>query len=611
MALNSGASYVPTAGEGTVPQWHGVYSGSVVSNHDPLGKGRLQLYVPQVLGTSVSSWAVPMGMYLNVPANGATVSVSFIGGDPSQPAWHGTLDLASSINTGSNKTTYSSGEPPSPQVGDIWYPISTALGGEVVGTPEVWTFNSGTSTFSWVTQPSIGTGAITPGAITEALLGSDVTGAINGKSTAHLSTSLPTAANSGDIWMQINSSGIVISIMSCTTTYTSGGTLSDWTTETSMSARAIGSPFVYQQSLTPNTANNGSNPPQINDLWIATSNSNAITQMTGGSSASPTWTTFQMGANAIQNGSISANHIAVGTVVAGIVNGTSIIATGTSGDFLAYSGTPATGNLVASLSPVSGSDSFSNSYLAGFQIFGSSSSYAVLQNNSGLYGAGLYARAAGLSFFGQPAAFSTQTLNAGSSTIEQQMMVLSSGKETNGTLQNDSAIQLRSAGPDGTRIGNVVIEFGGTTMTTFDAANGIQIFNMSSPIIQLVPSGTSSVSQQPFLKVQVLNASAGNEQMFTVLSSGKESGLADAALQLFAEPADASGVGTAIFEFGGATGLTIKSTGIDAPNYHAPQSVSGWPIAAGSGTVGPAQLTSGLASALNSIYNAGHAAGIW
>jgi Concanavalin A-like lectin/glucanases superfamily len=34
------------------------------------------------------------------------------------------------------------------------------------------------------------------------------------------------------------------------------------------------------------------------------------------------------------------------------------------------------------------------------------------------------------------------------------------------------------------------------------------------------------------------------------------------------------------------------------------QSVSGWPISVGSGSVGPAQLTTGLANALNSLYNA-------
>jgi hypothetical protein len=81
-----------------------------------------------------------------------------------------------------------------------------------------------------------------------------------------------------------------------------------------------------------------------------------------------------MGANAIQNGAITANHIAVGTVVAGIINGTTITGAtfqGTNwvenslGSFM-YSGTPATGNLIASIAPAAGSnDGHGNAFLAG------------------------------------------------------------------------------------------------------------------------------------------------------------------------------------------------------------------------------------------------------
>jgi hypothetical protein len=234
----------------------------------------------------------------------------------------------------------------------------------------------------------------------------------------------------------------------------------------------------------------------------------------------------------------------------------------------------------------------------------------------------MYAKGAGLSFNGQPAAVSTQVVGGGSSTAEQQILVLSSGKETNGTLRADGALQLFSASPNASLTAAAVIEFGGTQQvfispTTMNVNSGmnlqgsISMSNVSIPQVQFVPVSTAHVSQQPYLQAQSLSTGTSSESIFMVLSTGKENGNADAAMQLSSQNASGGGTAQAVLEFGGAIGLTVTASGIDAPNYHAPQSVSGWPIAAGSGTVGPAQLSSGLSNALNSIYNAGHAAGIW
>lgn len=163
MVLNNGATYLPNAGEGSVPQWLGVYAGTVINNHDPLGVGRLELNVPQVLGNAVSAWAVPAGTYYAIPTNGTPVSVSFLGGDPAQPIWNGPLDLNPLVQSAAGpNVTYSSSPPANPKVGDIWY---ESIGGVQVA-PQVWTFNSGTSTYSWVSQPALGTPAIGAGQVT-------------------------------------------------------------------------------------------------------------------------------------------------------------------------------------------------------------------------------------------------------------------------------------------------------------------------------------------------------------------------------------------------------------------------------------------------------------
>ena len=79
--------------------FYGKYRGTVISNVDPLLRGRLLLEVPDVTGLVPSSWAEPcvplagptgppMGVYM-VPPIGAGVWVEFEQGDPSFPVWTG------------------------------------------------------------------------------------------------------------------------------------------------------------------------------------------------------------------------------------------------------------------------------------------------------------------------------------------------------------------------------------------------------------------------------------------------------------------------------------------------------------------------------------------
>lgn len=74
----------------------GKYRGTVLNNIDPLQIGRILASVPDVLGPTPTSWAMPcvpiagkqMGTYM-VPQIGAGVWVEFEQGDPDYPIWVG------------------------------------------------------------------------------------------------------------------------------------------------------------------------------------------------------------------------------------------------------------------------------------------------------------------------------------------------------------------------------------------------------------------------------------------------------------------------------------------------------------------------------------------
>ncbi len=74
----------------------GKYRGTVVSNVDPMQQGRITAMVPDVLGDTPCTWAMPclpvagqqMGVYV-VPPVGAGVWIEFEQGDPSFPIWVG------------------------------------------------------------------------------------------------------------------------------------------------------------------------------------------------------------------------------------------------------------------------------------------------------------------------------------------------------------------------------------------------------------------------------------------------------------------------------------------------------------------------------------------
>ncbi|GAU64942.1 phage baseplate assembly protein [Streptomyces sp. NBRC 110611] len=74
----------------------GKFRGRVVDNNDPMGRGRLIVQVPDVLGDEPSTWALPCFPFTGpqagqvvVPSVGAGVWVEFEQGEPSYPIWVG------------------------------------------------------------------------------------------------------------------------------------------------------------------------------------------------------------------------------------------------------------------------------------------------------------------------------------------------------------------------------------------------------------------------------------------------------------------------------------------------------------------------------------------
>jgi hypothetical protein len=77
-------------------RFYGKYRGTVINNLDPMQQGRIMAMVPDVLGPSPSSWAMPCvpitgqqsGVFV-IPQIGSSVWIEFEHGDPNYPIWVG------------------------------------------------------------------------------------------------------------------------------------------------------------------------------------------------------------------------------------------------------------------------------------------------------------------------------------------------------------------------------------------------------------------------------------------------------------------------------------------------------------------------------------------
>ncbi|MGD0730590.1 MAG: phage baseplate assembly protein V [Terracidiphilus sp.] len=77
-------------------RYYGKYRGTVIENIDPMQIGRIMAMIPDVLGETPSSWALPCvpaagvqaGCFV-VPAIGSQVWMEFERGEPDYPIWTG------------------------------------------------------------------------------------------------------------------------------------------------------------------------------------------------------------------------------------------------------------------------------------------------------------------------------------------------------------------------------------------------------------------------------------------------------------------------------------------------------------------------------------------
>jgi hypothetical protein len=301
---------------------------------------------------------------------------------------------------------FDSTAPASPNVGDIWYNTADGL------ALSQW---NGTS---WAPY-SIGTGAIAGGAVTATLVaagdttnpnpyfaGGDTSSwfAFNGGSLAAAATTgfnYPWAgqltaapgssfpglsgvsfpANAGDP-VQVNGWFSTNANMFFSVAYynSSGGFISNTTVTVTADTG------VWQYSALVGTVPAGAVAAGISAGFNTGST-------TGTESAQCTGLTVLTKVNGglIEASTITAGQIEAGTVLAGAVDGTTItgaVFEGTnfienqSGLFL-YGGTPASGNLAASIAPSAGADAFGNAYYAGLSIYGPSGAAIGLNPGSG------------------------------------------------------------------------------------------------------------------------------------------------------------------------------------------------------------------------------------
>lgn len=211
--------------------------------------------------------------------------------------------------------------------------------------------------------------------------------------SVYFASSAPTTTHVGDLWYNI-SNGLELSRWSGSawvayqigTGAIASGAITNSLLAASVTARSIG-------GITTTISGTAPSSPNAGDMWIDSANGYQLQQYNGTSWTAITFNAqdvIQAGtvtASQIQAGTITASLLAAGIVVAGIVDGTTIqgatlVADGTSGQILVYSGTPASGNLIASISGASGTDSHGNAYKDGFTVYHGTADIQVHVNST-------------------------------------------------------------------------------------------------------------------------------------------------------------------------------------------------------------------------------------
>lgn len=115
----------------------GLYRGIVKDSKDPLGRGRVRLQVPQVLGDAVTDWAwgsYKAGLQTTDLTVGTGVWVQFEGGDPAFPVWTDGFSSDGSVDYLQINTAYEGG---SQEVGQLTWNTEDETPEVKVGNGEV------------------------------------------------------------------------------------------------------------------------------------------------------------------------------------------------------------------------------------------------------------------------------------------------------------------------------------------------------------------------------------------------------------------------------------------------------------------------------------------
>lgn len=249
-------------------------------------------------------------------------------------------DIILPSGSGGATIYFASSAPVGANDGDLWY--NTAAGLEVSQwNGSAWTpyqFSTGAIANGAITTPLIASGAvgttqIASGAVTNALIAAAAVGAAN-------------IANGAVTATQINSAAAILGSQLSSSAGIVGGQVASGTlTAANIAAATITGGLIAANAIT---------------TGLIAAGAVTATQIAAG-----TITATQLAAGIVYAGIVNSTTINAATFTGSTFNGTDFIIN-TAGSFF-YSGTPATGNLIASIAAASGTDAFGNAYPAGVQ----------------------------------------------------------------------------------------------------------------------------------------------------------------------------------------------------------------------------------------------------
>jgi hypothetical protein len=325
---------------------------------------------------------------------------------------------------------------------------------------------------------------------------------------------------------------------------------------------------VYTQATAPGN-------PSVGELWVNTAISNMLTVWNG-----TAWLPVQFGATAIQTGSLTAEQLAEdANIAASQVN------------FTASDIGGVTTTISATQPP---NPSFGDLW------YDAGNGYQLKQWTGTIWTAyqwGTQAIAA--------RSVTTQLLAAEAVTADEMAAGIIYGGIIDGTIVNAATFIgstfegtdfiLNSAGgfwySSTPGLGNLFVNItsqGGTDGLGNTYPAGLFLYGPTGSVIGMIdngsqaaliigPAGSAHVTEISTIFSFSANSGAANEQIWLVLTSGKENGLADAAIQLVSESNDGTLPPSMIFEFGGAPAVTLRQTGfVSSDGWHSASLINGW-----------------------------------